>query len=880
MSDSESDAGDLSSKRSGDNSQIEVYGRIRPSKLNDRSASVLSDDRRSIEFRLPRDQAAGSVNNKKELYEFKMQRIFDEQSTQHDVFEGIGRKVVDNVMQGFNGTIFAYGQTGSGKTFTMTGGADRYEDRGLIPRTLSLIFEQAAARSATHSFSISISYLEIYNDDGFDLLDADHDRKSLAELPKVSMFEDDSGQVHMRNIHLLPAASVDEALNLLFVGDTNRVICATSSNDQSTRSHCIFSIYVTGTEIGSSLIRRSKLHLVDLAGSERVKKTAVAGKILNEALHINLALHYLEQVIVALHKRTKDKNVHIPYRNSMMTSVLRDSLGGNCKTVMIATLSGQRAHIDESISTCRFAARVAMVRNAAVLNEELDPHLLVRKLKMQVRELKEEIAALRGEQTVDRALDADELERCRQIVAEYVSTATPSPMDSGMPNPRKVEACFAAFKSMLLAVQNGEQGVPAVAGSPQAIQAAAGGAVDPSKGTRRLHPGVAGSGGVVAVANSNPADQEELKKLRLLVAARDNEISQLVALLRQNVAPGREAELLQGVRDRAEAKARTDTGLDVTIHAAGALQQSLLHSKGVEQLNALHARTSPEVRGASEAEDAAALAARLRSFEEFRRSYRKNQLIEEQKDALKAKIDAAQKLGESINRERNNINAAKASIEQRRLARGVASLQAGEEDPSAAAASPDAEETSLLSSIDASKAAYRTAFAGLKDLKAEIEHLKALIERSRRKLQADFEVWWAEQQKAGGTHPPATPAPATPSQSLLSARLQQSDFSNSGSSSSNGNHSLISGSLAAVNQQPVSVRSSSGSRALSSASSSLSSAASSVASYPSASPLPSSSPSSASSAGHLPSTGNAQADADIARFYEMRDALMKQQQRR
>jgi kinesin family protein 6/9 len=403
------------------------------------------------------------------------------------------------------------------------------------------------------------------------------------------------------------------------------------------------------------------------------------------------------------------------------------------QTVMIATMSGLRAHVDESISTCRFAARVAMVRNSAVLNEELDPKLLVRKLKVQVRELKEEIAAMRGEKGVERNLDADELERCRQLVNEYVSSANPPPLEAGMPNPRRVEACFAAFKALLLAAQGGEQGViTAVAGSEQ--QAGVGGDSS-SKGTLRLHASVAGGGssssssvGVLAVANSNPADKEELKKLRLLVAARENEISQLVALLRQNVAPGHEVELLQGVRDRAEAKARADTGLNnVAIHSVGALQQSLLHSKGVEQLSALHARTSPEVRGASESEDSAALAARLKAFEEFRRSYRKNQLIEEQKDALKAKIEAAQKLGESINRERNNINAAKARIEQRRLARGVASLQAGEEDPSAAAAAPDAEEQSLLSSIDASKLSYRQAFSGLKESgNTSIRHVHGL----------------------------------------------------------------------------------------------------------------------------------------------------------
>jgi kinesin family protein 6/9 len=130
-----------------------------------------------------------------------------------------------------------------------------------------MIFAEKEARANEFLYSISISYLEIYNDDGYDLLDAEHETKQLSELPKVAMFEDDTGNIHMRNIHLLPANSVDEALNLLFVGDTNRIICETPSNDASSRSHCIFTIYVESREVGGSRIRRSKLHLVDLSGN-------------------------------------------------------------------------------------------------------------------------------------------------------------------------------------------------------------------------------------------------------------------------------------------------------------------------------------------------------------------------------------------------------------------------------------------------------------------------------------------------------------------------------------------------------------------------------------------------------------------------------------
>mgnify|MGYP001250921355 CR=1 FL=1 len=139
-----------------------------------------------------------------------------------------------------------------------------------------------------------------------------------------------------------------------------RMIAETPMNQASTRSHCVFTIYITSRVRDSAVVRRSKLHLVDLAGSERVGKTGVGGTLLTEAKYINLSLHYLEQVIVALSEKSRS---HIPYRNSMMTSVLRDSLGGNCMTTMIANLSFDPSSVDESISTCRFAQRVALIKN-------------------------------------------------------------------------------------------------------------------------------------------------------------------------------------------------------------------------------------------------------------------------------------------------------------------------------------------------------------------------------------------------------------------------------------------------------------------------------------------------------------------------------------
>lgn len=208
------------------------------------------------------------------------------------------------------------------------------------------------------------------------------------------------------------------------------MIAETPSNPSSSRSHCIFIISVTSRSTSSDVVRRSKLHLVDLAGSERVARTGIGGTLLKEAKYINLSLHYLEQVIVALHEKSIGKRSHIPYRNSMMTSVLRDSLGGNCKTTMIATCAVEDPLIDvsyrvlknlvtsmpntikESISTCRFAQRVALIANNAVLNEETDPYMTIARLQREIARLRTELAIARGDgMNNDEELPEYEIER-------------------------------------------------------------------------------------------------------------------------------------------------------------------------------------------------------------------------------------------------------------------------------------------------------------------------------------------------------------------------------------------------------------------------------------------------------------------------------------
>lgn len=342
----------VSTSRDGDeqepqeaDSNIRIFLRVKPSKKPS-GFFTWDEDASEMKYNIPKDIAAGLINNSRTSYKFRFDSVIGMEAKQTEVFDRVGRPCIDNALNGFNSTVFAYGQTGSGKTFTITGGAERYEDRGLIPRALSMVFDEVK-KNPSRQILVHVSYLEIYNNQGYDLLDPNHEStKTLEDLPKVSMLEDEDGNCHLRNLSMHLVHSEEDALNLLFLGDTNRAVSETPMNLASSRSHCIFTVSLETRRSGSEVVLRSKLHMVDLAGSERAHKTGARGQLLREATYINTSLHYLEMVIVALHEKNTKGRMHIPYRNSMLTSVLRDSLGGNCKTVMVATVSPEKEQTD------------------------------------------------------------------------------------------------------------------------------------------------------------------------------------------------------------------------------------------------------------------------------------------------------------------------------------------------------------------------------------------------------------------------------------------------------------------------------------------------------------------------------------------------------
>ena len=203
---------------------IQIFCRVKPTKGKKSLYEIEPrDSGDQILMQVPKEEMEGFVNNKKNEYKFKFDKIFDQNCVQEDIFESVAEPVIDNVLSGYNGTIFAYGQTGSGKTFTITGGPENYADRGIIPRSISYFFEQFTKKQE-FMFTMHISYLEIYNDSGYDLLDPQHQATKLEDLPKVSLMEDEDNNIHLKNLSIHQANNEEEALNLLFLGDTNRMI--------------------------------------------------------------------------------------------------------------------------------------------------------------------------------------------------------------------------------------------------------------------------------------------------------------------------------------------------------------------------------------------------------------------------------------------------------------------------------------------------------------------------------------------------------------------------------------------------------------------------------------------------------------------------------
>ena len=369
---------------------------------------------------------------------FTFDMVYNWESTQKQVYDNTARGIVNSTMEGYNGTIFAYGQTGTGKSHTMEGQREPQDLWGIIPRSFNHIFDAIDGAEDT-DFLVRASYLEIYNEDVRDLLAKNaHNKLELKESV-------DTG-VYVKDLTAFVVKNVAQITNVLNVGQKNRSVGATKMNLNSSRSHSIFTITVEQSSRGADgHIRVGKLNLVDLAGSERQSKTGATGERLKEATKINLSLSALGNVISAL---VDGKSGHIPYRDSKLTRLLQDSLGGNTKTLMIANLGPADYNYDETLSTLRYANRAKNIKNKPKINEDPKDAML-REFQDEIKRLKAQLnEPSKVEKVVERDASAETVEAMKkQLRSQMVQSLRKNKGDATL-DALKAKAEKEAMKSM------------------------------------------------------------------------------------------------------------------------------------------------------------------------------------------------------------------------------------------------------------------------------------------------------------------------------------------------------------------------------------------------------------------------------------------------
>ncbi|CAH2058909.1 unnamed protein product [Thlaspi arvense] len=340
-----------------------------------------------------------SATNKQVDRVFTFDKVFGPKAQQRSIYDQAIAPIVHEVLEGFSCTVFAYGQTGTGKTYTMEGGmrkkgGDLPAEAGVIPRAVRHIFETLEAQNA--DYNMKVTFLELYNEEVTDLLAQDESSRSSEDKQRkpVSLMEDGKGCVVLRGLEEEVVYSANDIYALLERGSSKRRTADTLLNKRSSRSHSVFTItvHIKEESLGDEeLIKCGKLNLVDLAGSENILRSGSRDGRAREAGEINKSLLTLGRVINALVEHSS----HIPYRDSKLTRLLRDSLGGKTKTCIIATISPSAHSLEETLSTLDYAYRAKNIKNKPEANQKLSKAVLLKDLYLELERMKEDVRAAR-----------------------------------------------------------------------------------------------------------------------------------------------------------------------------------------------------------------------------------------------------------------------------------------------------------------------------------------------------------------------------------------------------------------------------------------------------------------------------------------------------
>uniref|UniRef100_A0A5F9D9G3 Kinesin-like protein n=2 Tax=Oryctolagus cuniculus TaxID=9986 RepID=A0A5F9D9G3_RABIT len=673
----------------------------------------------SIDIHFKKDTRRGIVNNQQTDWSFKLDGVLHDAS-QDLVYETVAQDVVSQALDGYNGTIICYGQTGAGKTYTMTGATENYKHRGILPRALQQVFRMIKERP-THAITVRVSYLEIYNENLFDL---------LSTLPYVgpsvtpmTIVENPQG-VFVKGLSVHLTSQEEDAFVLLFEGETNRIVASHTMNKNSSRSHCIFTIYVEAHSrtLSDEKYITSKINLVDLAGSERLGRSGSDGRVLKEATYINKSLSFLEQAIIALGDQRRD---HIPFRQCKLTHALKDSLGGNCNMVLVTNIHGEAAHLEETLSSLRFASRMKLVTTEPAVNEKYDAERMVKNLEKEVALLKQELAihdslANRTLVTYD-PMDEIQIAEINSQVRRYLE-GTLDEID--IINLRQIQEVFNQFRVVL---SQQEQEVETALrrkftltdkndfSAISAVQKA--GLVDVD-GSQAGEPDEQAFGIGVAPSSSKPGKKSKAKKTFKV--------------------PPRSAAKKKGASSPVSSRDLDLPSSSKTQLVTGDVKDLLLQDHETSSTERLPSDSPKEE---SRPPRPSTPPSKAVAFEEFKKEQGSviNRIFKENKSILNERSRRASEITQRINAIKREIDETKEALDfQKSLGEKQGEYEAK------GLLVVDEEEFQLILKLKDLKKQYRGEYKDLLDLRAEIQYCRRLVDQCRHRLLMEFDIWYNE----------------------------------------------------------------------------------------------------------------------------------------
>ncbi|XP_047388308.1 kinesin-like protein KIF9 isoform X2 [Sciurus carolinensis] len=707
----------------GTRKKVHAFVRVKPTDDFAHEMIRYGDDNKSIDIHLKKDIRRGVVNNQQTDWSFKLDGVLHDAS-QDLVYETVAKDVVSQALDGYNGTIMCYGQTGAGKTYTMTGATENYKHRGILPRALQQVFRMIEERP-THAITVRVSYLEIYNESLFDL---------LSTLPYVgpsvtpmTIVENPQG-VFIKGLSVHLTSQEEDAFSLLFEGETNRIIASHTMNKNSSRSHCIFTIYMEAHSrtLSDEKYVTSKINLVDLAGSERLGKSGSEGRVLKEATYINKSLSFLEQAIIALGDHKRD---HIPFRQCKLTHALKDSLGGNCNMVLVTNIYGEAAQLEETLSSLRFASRMKLVTTEPSINEKYNAERMVKNLEKELVLLKQELAihdslANRTLVTYD-PMDEVQIAEINSQVRRYLE-GTLDEID--IINLRQIQEVFNQFRVVL---SQQEQEVEAALrrkytlidkndfATISAVQKA--GLMDVN-GHLVGEPDGQGFGLGIAPFSTKPGKKSKSKK-----TAKDQPSSSARKEGVSSPVSGKDLDMISTSKTQL-----------VPSSKDGDVKDMLLRDRETSSIEPLPSDSPKEE---SRPPRPSTPPSKPVAFEDFKneRGSEINRIFKENKSILNERRKRASETTQRINVIKREIDVTKEALNFQKSLRE----KQGEYENKGLMII-DEEEFLLILKLKDLKKQYRSEYQDLRDLRAEIQYCQHLVDQCRHRLLMEFDIWYNE----------------------------------------------------------------------------------------------------------------------------------------